>query len=123
MYDTDIPYNLGFCDSMLCDMDGDQSINCHYCRKYDESTWAVDAVLKLPKRFWNSNLQYKFYVHAGKDDSKNYEHITCRLEDNGNRCLIPHKSYSYDPRGEYFPQQSRLCPALCSSGVHCILIV
>ena len=104
-------------------MDGDQSINCHYCREYDESTWAVDAVLKLPKRFWNSNLQYKFYVHAGKDDSKNYEHITCRLEDNGNRCLIPHKSYSYDPRGEYFPQQSRLCPVLCNSGVHCILIV
>ena len=26
MHDTDIPYSLGFCDSMLCDMDGDQSI-------------------------------------------------------------------------------------------------
>ena len=26
MHDTDIPYSLGFCDSMLCDMDGDPSI-------------------------------------------------------------------------------------------------
>ena len=83
---------------MLCDMKSDKSINCHYCRKYDDLTLAVDALLRLPKRFQNSDFKYKFYVHAGKDSSKNYEHITCRSGDDGNRCLIPQKSYSYDPR-------------------------
>ena len=75
-------------------------VNCCYCRKCNELTQAVEAQLRLPKGWMNRELQYKFYVHAGKDASKNYEHITHKLGDEGNRCLIPNKSYRYDPRGE-----------------------
>ena len=75
-------------------------MNCCYHRKCDESTWAVEAQLTLPKRWMNKELQYKFYVCVGKDTGKNYEHITQNWGINANRCLIPSKSYNFSQKGE-----------------------
>ena len=75
-------------------------VNCCDCRPFDDFTWAVEALLRLPKSWLRRELKYKYYVHAGKGIDQKYEHLAHTLGDPRNRCLKPTKSYTWDRRGE-----------------------
>ena len=79
-----------------------QWFNCCDYRPFDELTWSVEALLRLPKSWMERGLQYKYYVHAGKGIDQNYERITqTNWGEPRNRCLISDKSYSYDARSKF----------------------
>ena len=75
-------------------------VNCCDYRPFDDFTWAVEALLRLPKSWLRRELKYKYYVHAGKGIDQKYEHLAHTLGDPRNRCLKPTKSYTWDRRGE-----------------------
>lgn len=75
-------------------------VNCCDCRQFDDVTWALEALLRLPKSRLTRELKYKYFVHAGKGIDHKYEHLVHTSGDPGNRCLKPAKSYTWDRRGE-----------------------